>query len=346
MVNRPVHGPTTILGGGSWGTAIAASLARHEEDVRIWSIEADVVESINTTQRNPRYLKDAKLPTGLRATGDVEEALEGTSAIVLAVPAKFTGDVVRSTRPHAPDDAPWVLLGKGLEKGTGRRLSQVALDQPGMRQDLVFAFLGPSHAEEVVQGQPTAIVLAGPHGDTRAFLQHRMSGPGLRVYTNDDLAGVEMAAAVKNVLAIAAGMGDGLGLGDNGKGALLTRGVAELARLGIAFGGKRETFFGLAGIGDMVTTCLSQHSRNRRFGELIAQGRTVQQSLDEIGQVVEGMDTTRTVVELADARGVPVPIAREVASVLFDGKDPGAALDDLMQRSLKGEWDDAPPELD
>jgi glycerol-3-phosphate dehydrogenase (NAD(P)+) len=275
---------------------------------------------------------------------EAAEALDGTTAIILAVPAKFTGDVVRPARPQAPDDAPWVLLGKGLERGTGRRLSEVALDQPGMRREQVFAFLGPSHAEEVVKGQPTAIVLAGPAGEARSFLQRRLSGPGLRVYTNDDLAGVELAAAVKNVLAIAAGLGDGLGLGDNGRGALLTRGVAELARLGVAFGGHRETFFGLAGIGDMVTTCLSQHSRNRRFGELVARGHSVQQSLDEIGQVVEGVDTARTVVELADAHGVAVPIAREVAAVLFDGKDPAAALDDLMQRSLKGEWDDTPPE--
>lgn len=344
MVKDGQAGPTTILGGGSWGTAIAASIGRHESDVRIWSIEADVVASINGEHRNPRYLGDAPIPETVHATGDLQAALEGTTAIILAVPAKFTGEVVRTARAQAPDSAPWVLLGKGLERGTGRRLSEVALDQPGMSPDRVFAFLGPSHAEEVVKGKVTAIVLAGPAGEHRAFLQRRLSGPGLRVYTNDDLTGVELAAAVKNVLAIAAGLGDGLGLGDNGKGALLTRGVAELARLGMAFGGQRETFFGLAGIGDMVTTCLSQHSRNRRFGELIARGKTMQQSLDEIGQVVEGIDTTRTVVDLADARGVAVPIAREVASVLFDGKDPAAALDDLMQRSLKGEWDDAPPD--
>ena len=339
-----VNAVTTILGGGSWGTAMASSLARHEDEVRIWSIEPDVVEAINTDHRNPRYLGDQELPAAVKATGSLEEALDGTTAVVLAVPAKFTGDVVGTARPHAPDDAPWVLLAKGLERHTGRRLSQVALDYPDMHADRVYALLGPSHAEEVVRGLATAIVLAGPPGPTRAFLQRRFSGPGLRIYTNDDITGVELAAALKNVLAIAAGLADGLGLGDNGKGALLTRGVAELARLGVAFGGRRETFFGLAGIGDMITTCLSQHSRNRRCGELVARGMTLQQSLDEIGQVVEGVDTARTVVELADAQGVAVPIAHEVAAVLFDGKDPAVALGDLMQRSLKGEWDDVPPD--
>ena len=340
-----VNGATAVLGGGSWGTAIASSLARHLDDVRVWTREEDVVEAINAGS-NPRYLPGADLPAGLRASADLAATMKGAGTVVLAVPAAVTAAVVGEAMPHFESGARWVLLAKGLEKGTGRRLSEVVLERSGLDPEHVFALLGPSHAEEVVRGMPTAIVLAGPDCPERNFLQRRFSGPGLRVYTNEDLVGVELAAAVKNVLAIAAGLGDGLGLGDNGKGALLTRGVAELARLGVAFGGHRETFFGLSGVGDVVTTCLSLHSRNRALGERIARGQTLKQALDEIGQVVEGVDTTRTVVDLAGARGVAVPIATEVAAVLFDGKDPAGALDDLMGRSLKGEWDDVPPEDD
>ena len=342
MVNT---GPIAVLGAGSWGTAVAASLARHDGQVRLWARDPAVAAAIGEGL-NPRYLKDARLPSGIDASADLGEVVRDATTIVLGVPAAATAEIVDRVVPLTGSDVDWILLAKGLERGTGRRLSEVVVEHAHATTRHVFALLGPSHAEEVVRAQPTAIVLAGQECPERTDLQRRLSGPGLRVYTNDDLIGVEIAAAVKNVLAIAAGLGDGLGLGDNGKGALLTRGVAELARLGVALGGRRDTFFGLSGVGDVVTTCLSRHSRNRALGERIARGETLEESLNSIGQVVEGVATTKTVVELADARGVAVPIAHEVAAVLFEGKAPREALDDLMQRSLKGEWEDAPPEDD
>lgn len=338
-----VSAPVVVLGGGSWATALAASMRRGGHDVRLWARRPEIAAEI-ARGTNEQYLPGCPLPPGIDASADLGASVHGARAVVVGLPAATTQSIIEAARAHADPQAPWVLLAKGLELHTGRRLSEVAAEALGGDRSRVFVLLGPSHAEEVARAMPTAVVLAGAPGSVRSSLQRELSSPSLRIYTNDDQPGVELAAALKNVLAIAAGMGDGIGLGDNGKGALLTRGVAELSRLGVTLGGRRDTFFGLAGVGDVVTTCLSRHSRNRALGERIARGETLEEALAGIGQVVEGVDTTRTVVELADARGLAVPIARAVASVLFGNTAPDVAMRELMTRSLKGEWDDVPPE--
>lgn len=347
MVNSRPRGDdpagVVVLGGGSWSTALAASIRRGGHRVRLWARRPEIAAEI-AAGTNEQYLPGCTLPAGIEASSDLAACLHGARAVVVGLPAAVTREIVTTARAFAAGDASWVLLAKGLELHTGRRLSEVAAEALGGDRQRVFVLLGPSHAEEVARALPTAVVLAGADTPERALLQRELSGPAMRIYSNDDQPGVELAAALKNVLAIAAGMGDGIGLGDNGKGALLTRGVAELSRLGVTLGGRRDTFFGLAGVGDIVTTCLSRHSRNRALGERVAHGETLEQALANIGQVVEGVDTTRTVVELADARGLAVPIARAVASVLFGSTSPVDAMRGLMSRSLKGEWDDVPPE--
>jgi glycerol-3-phosphate dehydrogenase (NAD(P)+) len=327
----------TVVGAGSWGSALASTLAGAGSSVTLWARRSEQVAELRTG-RNSRFLGDRPLAPGLVCTGDFREAVDSADAIVLATPAATTAELCDRI---GETSVPCVLLAKGLERGTGRRLSEVAEDVLGARSE-VLVLLGPSHAEEVVEGQPTAIVLAGGSATSREALQQEFSHANLRVYTNEDLVGVELAGALKNVLAIAAGLCDGLGLGDNAKGALLARGVAEIARIGERLGGRRETFFGLSGVGDVITTCLSRHSRNRALGERVGRGESLDEATAAIGQVVEGADTTRTVVDLARREGEAVPIATEVAAVLFEGKAPAEAMSDLMLRSLKPEWGPAP----
>jgi glycerol-3-phosphate dehydrogenase (NAD(P)+) len=312
---------------------MASTLAGAGSSVTLWARRTDQVAELETG-RNTRYLGDRPLAAELSCTADFRAAVERADVLVLATPAVTTADLCAMIGPTA---TPCVLLAKGLERETGRRLSEVATAALGPESQ-VLVFLGPSHAEEVLDGQPTAIVLAGGPAPTREAIQREFSHANLRVYTNDDLVGVELAAALKNVLAIAAGLCDGLGLGDNAKGALLARGVAEIARGGVRLGGRQETFFGLSGVGDVITTCLSRHSRNRALGERVARGESLADAIAAIGQVVEGADTTRTIVELARREGATVPIAREVAAVLFEDKSPAEAMNDLMLRSLKPEW--------
>jgi glycerol-3-phosphate dehydrogenase (NAD(P)+) len=312
---------------------MASTLAGAGSVVTLSARRPDQVAEIETG-RNSRYLGDRPLEPELACTAEFRAAVESADVLVLATPAATTADLCTMI---GPTSTPCVLLAKGLERESGRRLSEVATTALGPESQ-VLVLLGPSHAEEVLDGQPTAIVLAGGSGPNREAIQREFSHANLRVYTNDDLVGVELAAALKNVLAIAAGLCDGLGLGDNAKGALLARGVAEIARVGVRLGGRQETFFGLSGVGDVITTCLSRHSRNRALGERVARGESLATAIAAIGQVVEGADTTRTIVELARREGAAVPIAREVAAVLFEDKSPAEAMNDLMLRSLKPEW--------
>jgi len=332
-----VSGPLlTVLGAGSWGSALADTIASAGREVVLWARRPEQVAQLQEG-RNPEYLGDHRLCATLRCTADLGEAVAAADAVVIGTPSVTTRDICEKIVAAGARDKPCVLLAKGLERGTGRRLSQVATEVLGPGSE-VLVLLGPSHAEEVIMGQPTAIVLAGGTADTREKLQHLFSHSNLRVYRNDDLIGVETAGALKNVLAIAAGLCDGLGLGDNAKGALLARGVAEIARVGVRLGGRQETYFGLSGVGDVITTCLSRHSRNRALGERVGRGESLEEATAAIGQVVEGTETTRTLVALAAREGDEVPIANEVAAVLFDGKAPADAMNDLMLRSLKPEW--------
>lgn len=329
-----------VLGAGSWGTALAIHLSRAGRDVLLWARRADLASEMRRG-RNTRYLPSAEIPAAVEITSDIDLALELASSVLLAVPSSATAELCQAVRPRAAHGVPVVLLAKGFERGSGRRLSEVAIGELGPEHP-ALVLLGPSHAEEVAAGLPTAIVLAGPASELRTEVQHALSGPTLRVYTNDDLVGVETAAALKNVLAIAAGICDGLALGDNAKGALLARGLAEIVRVGVALGGDPATFYGLSGVGDIITTGLSRHSRNRALGERVGRGESLASARASIGMVVEGVETTRTVLSLADRHHIEVPISREVGAVLFDGKDPRRAIEDLMVRSLKAEGGETP----
>jgi glycerol-3-phosphate dehydrogenase (NAD(P)+) len=336
-------GRIAVMGAGSWGTALALHWLRNGEDVAVWARRPEHAESIRAGD-NARYLPGVEIPANLRADADPNLVLDRAGLVVLAVPSAAVKETCRVVFDHfAPSEIPPVVCAaKGLESGSGRRMSEVMADALGPASSRATVLLGPSHAEEVARGLPTAIVLAGGDPRVRRELQARLASATMRIYTNDDLVGVESAAALKNVLAIAAGICDGLDLGDNVKGALLTRGLTEISRLGVALGGRRETFFGLSGVGDVITTCLSRHSRNRALGELVGRGRPLEAAQEEVGQVVEGVATTRTVTELAKRYGIPMPISQEVDQVLFADKSPRQAITDLMMRDLKSENEATP----
>jgi len=331
-----------ILGTGSWGTAFGHHLADTWSRVTLWGIEQDQIDAINRLHANPAFFEELTLPDNLDATGDLATCLEGADAIFVVLPSQAVRDVAARIHTIAPaSTVPVICLSKGLELSSLKRLSTVLEEElsGGDRsaRHRVAVLLGPSHAEEVVRGLPTAVVLAG-HGSSWHDWQPHLSSPTFRVYTNHDMVGVEIASAFKNVIAIAVGVCDGLGLGDNARGALMTRGINEMARLGIALGGQHETFYGLAGIGDMITTCTSSHSRNRNYGEAVATGREDPQSLlDHASQVVEGAVMTRAALKLCAKHSIELPITQEVHHVLFSGKDPRQAMRDLMERALRPE---------
>ncbi len=329
-----------ICGAGSWGSALAKVWCDAGRGVKIWARRPGQREDLRLG-RNSGYLPGISLPNSLHVVDEAEDLLEGTRALVVALPTVALNETLERLGPLVRERSqPVVLLAKGFDRSSGRRLSEVAGEVVG--DSLVHVLLGPSHAEEVAREMPTAVVLAGGDPTRRSELQSLLSTACFRVYTNDDLAGVEVAAALKNVLAIAAGICDGLGLGDNTKGALLTRGLVEIVRVGEALGAQRETFYGLSGIGDVITTCLSAHSRNRAFGEAMGRGADVAEALQRVGQVVEGVATTQTVQELARRHSLRLPILEKVAEVLFDSKEPREAIQDLMLRELTSEWGPSP----
>ncbi len=318
------------IGFGAWGTAVSALLARHGHTVRAWTPEQDVVTESAAARENRRYLPGCALPPSLEVTGDARRALEDAHFVLWAIPTQALDEVARTVAAVVPAPAVQVSLAKGFERGSHRRPSEIVRAHLPDRR--LAALLGPSHAEEVAVGQPTVVTACSDDAKTSEEVQALFQGETFRVYRNDDLIGSECGAALKNVVAIAAGIADGLGFGDNAKGALLTRGLAELSRLGEALGGRRQTFFGLTGLGDLITTCFSRHSRNRRVGDEVGRGRALDDVLRDLAQVAEGVPTAPAALEMARARGVPVPITEQVVAVLFTGKSPRAALRDLMAR--------------
>jgi len=335
-----------ILGTGSWASAFGRHLCHKWERVVLWGIEENQVNSINTTGTNPDYLGDILLPPNMRATLDMDDALKNADLLFVCVPSQAVREVISQVAKSStfPCDVPVINMAKGFEVTTLERLSEVIEDeltQAGCRDDHpVAVLLGPSHAEEVADEQPTAVVLAGQAGTDWSHWQNWIAGPFFRVYTNDDVAGVEIASGFKNIIALAVGMADGLGAGDNTRGTLMTRGMIELSRLGIALGGKKETFFGLAGIGDMITTCISRHSRNRNFGEAVTKGeKTPQEILEGSIQVVEGVHMAKAALKLSEKLKVELPITKQVHDVLFSGKPPRQAMRELMERQLRPELD-------
>ena len=327
-----------ILGAGSWGTALAVLLGAR--DPVLWDHVPDRAAELQANRRNDRYLPGVRLPPSVRVTADLHAAVDGATAIVVAVPSHALRELGRrlATAPTLRPTQIVVNAAKGLELGSAKRMSEVLGEEVPQPASHVVSLVGPSHAEEVARGLPTTVVAAGVDSGVLQRVQERFTTDTFRVYTNSDLVGVELAVSLKNVIAIAAGVCDGLGFGDNSRGALLTRGLAEMARLGTALGARAETFAGLAGLGDLVTTATSRHSRNRNLGEALARGRGLDEILAELGQVAEGVRTTRAAIELAQRVGVELPIAAQVHEILFAGKDPQVALRDLMLRTPKPEF--------
>ena len=332
-----------ILGTGSWASSFGKHLAHKWDRVVLWGIEPKQVDSINQTGTNPDFLGDIQLPPNLRATLDLDDCLRNADIVFSVVPSQAVRQVMQKVAksPDFAEGIPVVNLAKGFEVSTLERLSEVMAEElAGHGNHPLGVLLGPSHAEEVALEQPTAVVLSGQDGHDWAHWQTWIAGPFFRVYTNHDMAGVEIASGFKNIIALAVGMADGLGAGDNTRGTLMTRGMIELARLGCALGGQKETFFGLAGIGDMITTCISHHSRNRNFGEAVTRGpQKPQEILQNAIQVVEGVYMAKAALKLSEKLDVELPITKQVHDVLFSDKPPRQAMRELMERDLRHELD-------
>lgn len=326
-----------IIGAGSWGTAMSVLLSNCGHNVKMWSIFKEEIDMINRVREHSDKLPGVLIPDGVMGTNDVEEAINGSDAVVMVVPSHTIRDTSKELSKYIKDGTVVVSCSKGIEEGTGFRLSEVIKQE--VPQCETVALSGPSHAEEVGKGIPTTVVAASENLNAAEFIQDIFMSPKFRVYTNSDIIGVELGGALKNSIALCAGISDGLGFGDNTKAALMTRGIAEITRLGVSMGARRETFAGLAGIGDLIVTCTSMHSRNRRAGILIGQGKTLKEAVDEVKMVVEGITTTKAAFELAKKKEVIMPITTEAFNVLFNGKNAKQAVADLMMRDKKNEVD-------
>jgi glycerol-3-phosphate dehydrogenase (NAD(P)+) len=329
-----------VIGAGGWGTALGVMAARAGREVRLWSRNASVVEDINVRRVNGAYLEGQAVPEGVWATTESGAALKGAELIVLAAPSHATRAVLESMRGQFEPDAVIVSATKGVEVETGKRISEVVAEVLGDGASERFACLsGPSFAQEVAAGQPTAVVVASRDESLARLVQRVLSVQNFRVYTNPDVVGTELGGASKNVMALAAGMIAGLGLGANTISALVTRGLTEMTRLALAEGGRPETLMGLAGLGDLVLTCTGGLSRNRFVGQELGRGRTLEDVLAGMREVAEGVRTTRAIRLLAARRGVEMPITEEVHAVLYDGKPARAAVESLISRPLREEFE-------
>lgn len=328
----------TLFGAGSWGTALAAHLAARKRNVTLWARRDEAVREMRRTRRNPTYLPDAEIPPSVHVTSDLRKAAAASSFWALAVPSQSLRSVASRLDAHAREDGTVVSLAKGIENETLQTMSQVLSEElQDLSDEQIGVLHGPSHAEEVAKARPTTVVAAAPTESRAQQIQTAFMTNRLRVYVNTDVIGVEIGGAAKNVLAIAAGISDGIDYGDNAKAALVTRGIAEMRRLGLVMGAKSQTFAGLTGIGDLVVTCMSQHSRNRYFGEQIGKGKTLQEIRAEMDMVAEGVRTTRSIHALAQRHEVEMPITEAVYTILFDEEPPREVVNRLMTRSAKRE---------
>ena len=325
-----------VVGSGAWGTALAIRLCKNGHDVTMWTYEKDLIPEMESTRRNPR-LPNAVLPDNLKISGDYA-CVAGCKMVVMASPSFPARRVCRSTAPYLDEDAVLVSVTKGLEDGTHLRMSEIVAQETGKE---VVALTGPSHAEEVALDIPTGLLAACKDQQKAELVQDAFMSDALRVYTSADPVGAELGAALKNVIALCAGITDGLGYGDNTKAMLMTRGLTETARLGVAMGASKETFAGLAGVGDLIVTCTSMHSRNRRAGILIGQGKDAQTAMKEVGAVVEGYYAAKSAYELGKSKGIDMPITAAAYSVLYEGADVRQAVQSLLNRQRKAESEDA-----
>jgi glycerol-3-phosphate dehydrogenase (NAD(P)+) len=326
-----------VIGGGAWGTALAHVFATSEHDVVLWAREPDVAEHITASHANPRFLPGGVLDERVRATTDMSAAVSGAACVVYAAPSHVLRQVARRAAPAVPRDAVLVVATKGIERETLALMTEVVEQEVTGRA--VVALSGPSFALEVVRGEPTAVVVASRDAAASELVQRSLRNSTVRTYTNDDVPGVELGGALKNVIAVATGIAEGVGLGLNSRAALITRGLAEMTRLGVAVGARAATFAGLAGMGDLVLTCTGVLSRNRAVGIEVGQGSSIAEVLAGKESVAEGVVTTTSALALAARHGVEMPIARAVARVLFEGCAPRDAIAELMGRELRPERD-------
>ena len=328
-----------VIGAGAWGTALAWLLAEKGERVRLWAFEPEVAAGIVADHENKLYLPGVSLPAALETTTSLEEAVFGAELVVFVVPSHAAARVAAARAPHVPAGAPVVTATKGIEPDQLRLMSALLEETLPARRGPVFALSGPSFAAEVCRRLPTAVVLAGPVGSEAGALQRLLMTPTFRVYLGEDPVGVQLGGALKNVIALAAGVVDGLGLGHNTRAALITRGLAEMVRLGTAMGADARTFAGLSGMGDLVLTCTGGLSRNRSVGVQLGQGKKLADILAGTRTVAEGVNTAKAAKALAERHRVEMPIVQEVCAVLFEGKDPRRAATDLMERAARPEFD-------
>lgn len=328
----------SVLGAGSWGTALAVVLHKNGHEVTIWSIAQDEIDMLKKEREHKDKLPGVKIAEEIGLTTDLKEAISGRDMLVVAVPSLYIRSTAKSMAPYVEDGQLLVSVAKGIEEGTLMTLSAI-LEQE-IPQAEVAVLCGPSHAEEVGIGLPTTLVAGAKRKETAELVQSTFMNEVLRVYTSPDVLGMELGASLKNVIALAAGMADGLGYGDNTKAALITRGISEIGRLALKMGAKYETLSGLTGIGDLIVTCASKHSRNRKAGMLIGEGYTMEEAMKEVKMVVEGVYSAKAAMELSAKYDVSMPIIEQVNEVLFDGKSAKEAVMDLMLRDKKPEHDD------
>ena len=324
-----------FIGGGSFGTALSVLLSKKGISVNIWDRDTDVVNNINEKRENNKYIKNLVIPKGITAYTDLSQAVKGADYIVLAVPSHVIRTISRTLKEYINDKQIIVSIAKGIEEGSCMRLSEVIKQE--LSGNAVVILSGPSHAEEVALDLPTTLVASSTEMEYAKKVQDIFMTSKLRVYTNNDLVGVEIGGAVKNIIALAAGISDGIGFGDNSKAALMTRGMSEIIRIGIKMGGKIETFSGLTGMGDLIVTCTSMHSRNRRAGILIGKGISAEEATKEIGMVVEGIKACKAFYELRNKLQVSMPITETLYDVLFNHKEVKSTVYDLMSRDKKDE---------
>lgn len=322
-----------IIGSGSWGMALAICLANNGNNVKVWSFCEEERDLINN-EKKCKFLPEAQIPENIECTTSFEEAIKGADFILHVTPSKFTRETFNKYKQYV-GNTPVIICSKGFEKDTLQTLDEVIKDE--LPDAKVGVLTGPSHAEEVALGVPTVLVVASEHEEIFEMIQDAFMSNKMRIYTSKDVKGLELGGALKNIIAFCAGVAAGIGLGDNSFAALVTRGLGEISRLGVVLGGKQETFYGLSGLGDLIVTCLSEHSRNRKAGKLIGQGKTLEEAKKEVGMVIESIDNIDVAYELGKRNNIYMPIIETVYNVIYNGLEPEKAVEELMTKSKKSE---------
>ena len=325
----------SVIGSGGWGIALAILLHENGHNLTIWSFDKKEVEELKETRQNKAKLPNILIPNDIEVTNDLKEAVDNKDILVLAVPSKAIRSVSKSLKDIIKDNQIIVNVAKGLEEDTLKTMTDIIEEELKEKNPQVAVLSGPSHAEEVGKGIPTTCVVSAHNKELTLYLQNIFMNPSFRVYTSPDMIGVEIGGALKNVIALAAGIADGLNYGDNTKAALITRGIKEISTLGVAMGGEQSTFYGLTGLGDLIVTCASVHSRNRRAGILLGQGKTLDEAIKEVNMVVEGVYSAKSALMAAKKYNVEIPIIEQVNAVLFENKNPAEAVNELMIRDKK-----------